>query len=68
LSRQITLRVRPGTGVHSFDGRVHYTAGDEFTIPFSEAAVCLRGKGRRSFEIVEVYDDDELSGERNDQP
>jgi hypothetical protein len=67
LARQVRLRVRPGHGVHSLDGRVHYKAGDEFTLPFSEAADLLRGKNRRGFEVVEVIDDSaESGGERND--
>jgi hypothetical protein len=73
LAKHITLRVRPGTGVYEIteDGtRLAYEAGDEFTIPFSEAASYLRGKNRRSFEIVEVFDDEsggELNGPRSDK-
>jgi hypothetical protein len=67
LARQVTLRVRPGTGVHSLDGSIHYKPGDEFTLPFTEAAAFLRGKNRRGFEVVEViYDSAESGGDRND--
>jgi hypothetical protein len=59
--------VRPATGVHSFDGTIHYKPGDEFTLPEAEAAEFLRGKNRRGFEVVEVFDDaDESGGKRND--
>jgi hypothetical protein len=67
LPRQIRLRVRPGHGVHSLDGSIHYKPGDEFTLPEVEAAEFLRGKNRRGFEVVEVFDDaGESGGERND--
>ena len=65
LARQIRLRARPGTGVYSLDGSIHYKPGDEFTLPFTEAAEFLRGKNRRGFEVVEVFDD-ESGRERND--
>jgi hypothetical protein len=59
--------VRSGTGVHSLDGSIHYKPGDEFTLPYSEAAEFLRGTNRQGFEVVEVLDDvDESGGERND--
>jgi hypothetical protein len=63
--------VRPGSAVRSTDGSVSYKAGDEFTIPDSEAASFLQGKRRRSFEIVEVLDDsstDDAAGETQNHP
>jgi hypothetical protein len=45
---------------------VSYRAGDEFTLPATEAAEFLRGKNRRGFEVVEVFDDEESGGERDD--
>ena len=68
LARRVRLRVRPGTGVHSLDSSIHHKAGDEFTVPFTEAAEFLRGKNRRGFEVVEVFDEVEPSDrERDDQ-
>ena len=34
-----------------------YSAGDEFTVPFAEAAMLLKGKGRRCVEVLEVVGD-----------
>jgi len=68
VARQIRLRVRAGTGVHSLDGSIHYTPGDEFTLPATEAAEFLRGKNRRGFEIVEVFDDAAESRRERDDP
>ena len=50
--------MRPGTGVHSTDGSFSAKAGEEFTIPEPEASAYLQGKGRRSFEIIEVFEDE----------
>lgn len=67
MARYITLRVRLGVGVHYCDEegtRLLYAAGDEFTIPYSKAAGYLRGKNRRLFDVVEVFDD-ESGGKRH---
>jgi hypothetical protein len=59
--------VRAGTSAHSLDGTISYKPGDEFTLPANEAADFLRGKNRRGFEVVEIFDDPEEPGsERND--
>ncbi|MEO8290358.1 MAG: hypothetical protein ABI649_05115 [Gaiellaceae bacterium] len=59
------MKVRPGTALH-FGGRgVSYGPGDELVVTEDEAAQLLREKGRRSFEIVEVLDDEALGSERS---
>jgi hypothetical protein len=68
VARQIRLRVRPGTGVHSLDRSIHYKPGDEFTLSEAEAAEFLRGKNRRGFEVVEVFDDADESGSEREDP
>jgi hypothetical protein len=50
------------------DGSIHYKAGDEFALPYAEAAEFLRGKARRGLEVVEVFDDAEESGGERDDP
>jgi len=54
VARWIRFRVRPGTGLHGpgFD----YQDGDEFIVPYADAATFLKDKGRRSFEIVEDFE------------
>jgi hypothetical protein len=58
--------VRPGSGVFSTDGSFSAKAGEEFTIPESEAANYLHGKARRSFEVVEVFEDETVGTEGDD--
>jgi hypothetical protein len=71
VARQFRLRVRPGSFLRGWtpDGQTEIAyAGDEFTVPASEAATYLRGKGRRSFDIVEVFDDEDESGREQNGP
>jgi hypothetical protein len=68
MARKFRLRVLPSTTVLEFAHgvkRILYRPGDEFVVSEQEAAQLLRDKGRRSYEVVEVYADEALSGERN---
>jgi len=68
VTRLLRLRVRPGTALlvasTEPDAGGSYQAGEEIVLPMSEAALLLRGKGRRGFEIVEVIDDPPVARER----
>jgi hypothetical protein len=48
--------VRPGTGLHNpgFD----YHDGDEVVVSYADAAMSVKDKGRRSFEIVDDFETD----------
>jgi uncharacterized protein (DUF2345 family) len=62
VGRQFRFRVREGHQIHaSGEGRTTtHGAGYEFVLPEQEAAELLRTPhARRSFELVEVLDDDE---------
>jgi hypothetical protein len=64
MPRKFRLRIRPGSALHSV-GDVAYGPGEELVVTEREAAQLLREKGRRSFEIAEVFDDEAPSGEAN---
>jgi hypothetical protein len=55
LTRQIRFRVREGARFHL--GGTIYDAGEEFTLPFHEAAKVLR-KAKTGVEVVEVIEDE----------
>jgi hypothetical protein len=62
MARFLRLRIRSGTALifARTDGpgpRGEYHADDELIVPFTEAAGMLRGKGRRRFEIIDVFED-----------
>lgn len=59
MTRKVTLRIRPGNFLVSFGGdeQFRFSAGDEIVVTYADAAKMLMKKGRRGFEIVEVFDD-----------
>jgi hypothetical protein len=57
VARTFRMRVKPGRALLSFGGGPSYQAGDEFAATEDEAAMLLRGKGRRALEVVEVIND-----------
>jgi hypothetical protein len=55
-SRWLRLRVRPGVALRA--GERDYTEGEELVVSHADAAMLLRDRGTRAFDVVDDFEAD----------